>query len=307
VKASLEIDVLYEVLSDAASLGYDVLGVSGGEPTLYRQLGPLLRAAKDLGMRTTVTSNGTLLTDRRLSGLAGLVDVLAISLDGSESSHNRIRNHRRAFEMLDAHMPAVQASGIPFGFITTLTMHNVDELDLVVKYARERGARMVQVHPLEGEGNALDNLAESIPDNRELAFAVLEGIRLSELYNFSVQVDIARRADLVAQPERFLTRGPDASEPLGRWLSPLVIETDGTVVPLTYGFPPRYQLGNINATSLQYMARSWDSDAFLAVCRHTVEQLLATERTFFSWYEEVCVRARALTPASSNSTCTEPP
>ncbi|MFG2907767.1 radical SAM protein [Kitasatospora sp. NPDC048286] len=97
--------VLQQAVADAAVLGYDVLGVSGGEPMLYRPLDDLLRTARSHGMRTTVTSNGMLLTGRRLSELAGLVDVLAISLDGVPDSHVRMRQDPRSFAVMERRLP----------------------------------------------------------------------------------------------------------------------------------------------------------------------------------------------------------
>src|SRR5690242_9462370 len=82
VAATTSLDVLRRVVSDAAALGYEVVSISGGEPLLYRELPALLAHAKGLGLRTTVTSNGMLLSERRLAELADVVDVLALSLDG---------------------------------------------------------------------------------------------------------------------------------------------------------------------------------------------------------------------------------
>src|SRR4051794_10733540 len=66
---ALPIDVLCATVSDARKEGYDVMSVSGGEPLLYRDLSVLLGHAKSLGMFTTVTTNGTVTTDRRLAAV----------------------------------------------------------------------------------------------------------------------------------------------------------------------------------------------------------------------------------------------
>lgn len=292
VDATTPVDVLRQVVGDAADLGFEVVGVSGGEPLLYRPLPELLRTAKEAGLRTTVTSNGMLLTERRLSELAGLVDVLALSLDGRPETHARMRGDSRAFTTLDSRMAAVRASGIPFGFITTLTQHNVDEVEYVVRYAKEHGASLVQIHPLELEGAAATNLGQSIPDSRESAFAVLEGARLSAAYGLPVQVDVAHQSDLARFPEQFLAVAPRDGVPLSSWLTPLVLETDGTVVPLTYGFPRAFALGNVHAARLHDLVASWDPGPFLALCRDVVRDLEASGRPLFNWYEEVCRRAR---------------
>src|SRR5256885_8343814 len=59
--------LLREALDDASALGYTVAGFSGGEPTLYEPLSALVEHARRRGMRTTVTTNGMLLDDRRLA------------------------------------------------------------------------------------------------------------------------------------------------------------------------------------------------------------------------------------------------
>ncbi|MFC8242074.1 hypothetical protein [Streptomyces chartreusis] len=55
--AALPLALLQQVTREAAGLGYRVVGVSGGEPLLYPELPSLPRTARDVGMRTTVTTN----------------------------------------------------------------------------------------------------------------------------------------------------------------------------------------------------------------------------------------------------------
>jgi len=294
--------LLMDLMTDAAGLGFDVVGVSGGEPLLYPGLVPLLRTAKQAGLRTTVTSNAMLLTERRLAELAGLVDVLAISLDGRPDTHVEMRGDPRAFVMLDRRMEGVRRSGIPFGFITTLTQHNVDELEFVVAYARDHGAGLVQVHPLELEGAAVANLPGSVPDLRESAFGVLEGARLSASYGVPVQVDVARLADLESRPDLFLAASPATSASLSTWLSPVVVETDGTVVPLTYGFPRAYALGNLHDRPLADLAATWNPTGFLRVTAAVADRIRSDRRSLFNWYDEVTRQARlAVHPVGSST------
>src|SRR5262249_36752110 len=140
----LDASILERAITDAYAEGYRVASFSGGEPILYKDLPRLLRHAKSGGMRTTVTSNGMLLDERRLQGLAGVTDVLAISLDGIPESHNQMRASERAFETMTERLPAVRASRIPFGFIFTLTMYNVNEVEWAAEFAFQQGARLFQ-------------------------------------------------------------------------------------------------------------------------------------------------------------------
>lgn len=297
VRGALDVDVLARVVEEAAALGYGVLGVSGGEPLMYPGLVPLLRAAKDAGMRTTVTTNGLLLTERRIASLVGLVDVLAISVDGAPGTHDRIRDRPGAFERVVQRIPGVAASGIPFGFISTLTMSNLDELELVVLLAAESGASLVQVHPLEAAGAAIEHLSASLPDDREMAFGLVEAARLSLLHEIPVQVDVASRGDLVDHPARFFA--DESTVTAEAPPSPLVVEADGWIVPLTYGFPRAFAVGDLGEGSpLRELLDRWDPAPFLAVCRRARARLLAGDASFFSWYDEVQREAQRSAPAA---------
>lgn len=295
-------DVLGAV-ADGAALGYNVLGVSGGEPLLYKALPDVLDLAKALGMRTTVTTNAMLLTDAWVAKLAGRVDVLAVSLDGTPESHVRMRNHPNAFTALERNVARLSDSGIGFGFITTLTQHNVDQLAWVADFAVSQGASLLQVHPLELEGNAAHCLAESIPDELEMLFAAVETVRLRSLGSLHVQLDINTRTDLQQNPERYFVQDGRTTpagfeerfrnKSLASWLSPLVLETSGRVVPLTYGFSDRYALGSIGTESLADLAAKWNPTPFLELATDVWKQLTTnTSPAMCNWYESMTIASR---------------
>jgi MoaA/NifB/PqqE/SkfB family radical SAM enzyme len=292
----LDPGLLQRLVEEASDLEYSVLGVSGGEPLLYPGLPDVLRHARQRGMTTTVTTNGVLLTESRLRELQGLVDVLAISLDGIPASHARMRGDDQAFARMAARLPALAASGVTFGFVFTLTQANVHELEWVVDFATGAGASLVQVHPLEAEGNARQGLTSLAPDGQELAFALLESLRLQSTTSAFLQLDVTSAADLLHHPERFLCLESVPDQPLGRWLTPLVLEADGTLVPITYGFPRAYALGNLHNASLGGLLRHWNPEPLLALARRTREQALeslrASDRSLLNWYQEIVDSAR---------------
>jgi len=294
VADTTDLDVLQRAVSDAHTLGYDVLSVSGGEPLLFPGLLPLLTHARQVGLRTAVTSNGLLLTRRRLAQLAGLVDVLAISLDGRPETHEWMRGDRRAFAGMAARLPAVRDSGIRFAFITTLTLHNVHELEFVFELAAESGADLVQVHPLEPDGFGAD-LRSAVPDATELGYAFFEATRLSVVHRIPVQIDLVTQPDLRAAPERFLVGPPDPGTPLGHWLTPLVVETDGSVVPLSYGFGRDHALGSLYDSSLLDLAENWDAAPLERLAADLHRRLILDRTPFTNWYERMT--RLSLTPA----------
>ncbi len=146
---TLPVATLREAISDASAEGYNVVAFSGGEPLLYKPLPELLDHVHHCNLLATVTTNGILLDKRRLDMLRSRVDLLAISLDGIPESHNRVRAAPRAFEQMSARLDGLRHAGIPFGFIFTLTQHNLHEMEWVAQFAAEQGARLLQIHPLE--------------------------------------------------------------------------------------------------------------------------------------------------------------
>jgi MoaA/NifB/PqqE/SkfB family radical SAM enzyme len=297
--------ILEDALTDAGALGYKVASFSGGEPVLFKGLGRLLRHAKDLGLRTTVTSNGMLLDERRLEMLAGCTDVLAISLDGVPESHNRMRVSDEAFQRMQANLQGVRDSGIPFGFIFTLTQYNVDEIDWAARFAVEQGASLFQIHPLEEVGRASQLLIGSRPDEIESSYAYLEAQRIRMVYGdrLFVQLDIFHRELVKQHPDRFYAGGswPEDAQ-LADLVTPLVVEAGGTVVPLGYGFAREFGLGSLTEARLKDLAPRWIGSqyaAFRQLCRGVYAEACApSELPFLNWYELVGARSEVSSKAA---------
>jgi hypothetical protein len=86
--------------------------------------------------------------------------------------------------------------------------------------------------------------------------------------------------------------------PFGTLLSPLVVETDGTVVPMQYGFPRRYALGNLRAERLQVLMDRWRATrwrAFRTLCEDAFADATSPARLpFVNWYELVARRGERM-------------
>ena len=295
----IAIDVLRAVVDDAANLEYTVLSVSGGEPLMYRSLAVLLAHAHTLRMRTLVTTNGTLTDRRHLAPLTGHLDLLAISLDGAPEEHDRMRARAGAFDAMAERLDMVRECGIRFGFLFTLTQHNVHQVEWAASFAIEQGAALLQIHPLEATGRGVAML-ESVPDATEGAYALLEVERLRNevMGRLRIQIDLASRPALIAAA--LMTGEACGSQdliPLGQLLSPLVVEPDGRCVPLEYGFPDLYALGNVTQHRLRDMAAMWRARKlapFQQLCRDVVARLSSEEAALVTnWYTEVAFAATA--------------
>lgn len=296
---ALAIDTLKTALDDLAEENFNWASFSGGEPLVYKRLPAALAHAKRVGMHTAIVTNGMLLTPQRLDLIDRYTDLLVISLDGKPQSHNRIRNSAKAFDTMAARLPELQDRGINFGFLFTLTQHNLDELPWVVEFALNVGAGLVQIHPLEYFGNATIELAGDAPDAVEGAHAWFLAEKLKEALagRLALQVDLIHTSALQQQPDSFFLDdlGQRADTRLGSLLSPLVIEPDGEVLPLEYGFPRSYSLGNLAEQRIPDMAANWRNglgQRFHELCGRLHATLSGSgEAKFFNWYEQIAARA----------------
>jgi hypothetical protein len=211
-----------------------------------------------------------------------------------------MRAHGRAFETMIRRLDGVRQSGIPFGFIFTLTQHNLDELDWVAQFALEQGARLLQIHPLEIVGRAEHELPNARPDEIEGAYAYVEAQRLQAVAGdrLLVQLDLVHQDALRAHPDSVFA-GQEPAEfmtlQLSALVSPLVIEADGAIVPIQHGFDRSYAVGNLHDAPLHASSGRWKREtypAFRALCRSVFAQVTApAPLPFLNWYDAVGGRA----------------
>jgi MoaA/NifB/PqqE/SkfB family radical SAM enzyme len=164
------------------------------------------------------------------------VDVLAVSIDGTPAEHDLIRRREGAFARTVANLEIARAWGGPFGFIFTLTQHNVDSLEFVVRLAAAEGARSVQVHPLTLYGRAEATMSGARPDEIELAAALCEAAMLAHELGIVVHLD-AVTADQLSGTATLVPRWPGAE--LIDVAPVLVVDADATVIPMTHDVTSR--------------------------------------------------------------------
>lgn len=262
---------------------------------MYTRLATLLSHARSLGMLTTVTSNGLLATRARWSQFAPLVDLVAISIDGTPEEHDTLRRCRGAFARTVQNLGVIRASGTPFGLIFTLTQHNLDSLEFVVRLAAEVGARGVQVHPLTLHGRATEMAPDTRPDGIELAAAMLEAHQLGTSLGLAMHVDAVGIDQIARHAAAFVPRRPVPS--LISVAPTLILEADGSVMPLTHELSRELCLGSLEEARLTDLAERWlragSGDALANLCERTHAELLQQPEEFACyWYEEVALRSR---------------
>ncbi len=169
----------FALLADAAAFGVPVALFSGGEPMLRPDLFVLMRKARDLGMRTVLSTNGTQIgTDeaRELKEIG--VSYVGVSLDGLQPTHDLVRGSKGAFDAALRGIKTCQAAGIKTGLRVTVHKKNADQMpDLMRLMTEERIDRMCIYHlAYAGRGELISGYDLSPEETRELIWNVFDWV-----------------------------------------------------------------------------------------------------------------------------------
>src|SRR5919197_1108307 len=149
-------DELVRALRVAVGLGVRTVRITGGEPTLRRDLVEVVAALGALGVELSITTNGFLM-DRLAEPLrqAGLTRA-NVSLDSLRRDRFRQITRRDALDRVLAGIDATLAAGLRPVKINAVVVRgfNDDELEPMAAWARDLGVelRFIEFMPLDAPG-----------------------------------------------------------------------------------------------------------------------------------------------------------
>ena len=137
---------VFRNLRETRRMGLRFVDFTGGEPLLHPDLPAFLRKAKELGFKTSVTTNCTLYP-QRAQELAGLVDFLHFSLDAATAAeHDSIRG-KKSFARVMQSLEMARDIGEKPDILYTVTDRNIDSLEPLAHLARGLGLILI-VNPV---------------------------------------------------------------------------------------------------------------------------------------------------------------
>ena len=234
----------------AAAWGYGHVAISGGEPLLYRHLGAVLDYVHRLGLEASLVTNGLRAGRPEALELLQQSRNVTVSLDGAAPRHDGMRQREGAFEAALGGLEALSRAGIECGVAYGVTKDNVEDLETVLQIARDAGATYAHVHAVEAAGRAATGLNHSLLDRDDVrrVFVLARLLALqSDRGAVSVHCDLVHRDRVLERPALVYASGHGAHPLPHAELRPsvLVVEPDGAIVPVCYGFDRAFQIGTI--------------------------------------------------------------
>jgi len=201
VAGELPTEVWLDVLAQAADLGILQLHLSGGEPTVRRDLEPIVEQAAKVGLYSNLITSAVTLTRQRLEGLAARgLDHVQISIqDAGAANADRIAHYKDGHAKKLEVAGWVRALGLPLTINAPVHRQNIDSLPAVIELAVSLGAQRLEVAHVQYYGWALKNRRALMPtrtqvlDSAELVEKARERLKGILVIDFVVPDYYARR------------------------------------------------------------------------------------------------------------------
>ena len=151
-------DEALRVCRELAELGCERLTLSGGEPLLRHDWADIARTLVELGVHTSMISNGSLWNEEigrtmKAVGLCGL----GISVDGFRDTHDHQRRRPGHWDQVVKTIRDAAAMGIYVTAVTTVTRRNLGELAELRDCMGELGASFHQFQFATPTGNMAEH------------------------------------------------------------------------------------------------------------------------------------------------------
>ena len=157
-----------QILDQIDEVGKPIVILTGGEPLLRQDVFELARYGTQKGLRMVMATNGTLVTKEVAEKMKSSgIQRVSVSLDGADAEqHDRFRKVEGAFDGALRGIEILKEEGIEFQINTTITRHNVEQAEQMLRLAVRLGAAAHHLFLLVPTGRAKDMIDQEI-DARE--------------------------------------------------------------------------------------------------------------------------------------------
>lgn len=187
-EGELTLDESKEFIDDLKDFNVPALLFSGGEPLMKKNILDLLDHANKRKIRSTISTNGTLLDKEMCKSLKKInLGYVGVSLDGIGSNHDEFRGVKGAFDKSLKGIRNCIEVGQKVGLRFTINKNNYKELEDIFKLIKEEKIPRVCFYHLVYSGRGSEMVDEDI--SKEETRRVLDLI-ISKAMEFGQSVEI---------------------------------------------------------------------------------------------------------------------
>ncbi len=170
VASELPTETWIDVLAQAAELGVLQLHLSGGEPTVRRDLEEIVAAAAKAGLYCNLITSAVTLTRERLAALAdrGLDHVQISFQDAIPANADRIAHYSGGHAKKLEAAAWVGDLGLPLTVNAPIHRQNIDSLQAFIDLAERLGAQRLEIAHVQYYGWALKNRQALMPTREQV-------------------------------------------------------------------------------------------------------------------------------------------
>jgi pyrroloquinoline quinone biosynthesis protein E len=159
-----------DVMRQAAELGILQIHLSGGEPTVRKDLEDIVEVAAKAGLYTKLITAGVTLTRDRLKRLKELgLDHVQLSIqDVDDANAERISAYKNGLAKKREVGKWVREFDMPLTINAPIHRHNIENLPNIINFAVEMGAGRIEVANIQYYAWALKNRASLMPTRAQV-------------------------------------------------------------------------------------------------------------------------------------------
>lgn len=166
------------LLEDLAAFGVPAVLFSGGEPLARPDFFELAGYARELGLKITLSTNGTLIDAIRAEHIRTIgFTYVGISFDGIGPVNDFFRGRTGAFEHALQGLRNCRAVGQKVGLRLTLTPHNVNDLDAIFDFIADEGIQRACFYHLVPAGRGRGEVWLSHEESRKAVETIFRRTR----------------------------------------------------------------------------------------------------------------------------------
>lgn len=154
----------FKLLDNIASFSKPIIILTGGEPMLREDIYDVAAHAREVGLPVVMAPCGLLVNDETAAKIvAAGIHRISISLDGANAAtHDSFRGYPGSFAACMEAIEAAKRAGLSFQINTTVSRHNIAELNEVLELSIRLGAEVFNPFLLVPTGRGKDLVGQEL-------------------------------------------------------------------------------------------------------------------------------------------------